>query len=536
MKNKFLIIGGIMAGIIVTCGTIYRYEGTKKSIASFTKKQDEITYTQSDKNNKQLTIEEKIQDFNYVYNLLKENYPYFGVNKRKTGFDWLANKENFEKEIKETKDDVEFYNKMIEIFTTIQNGHTNIIYPDRLDYFQKSSKKMPEWNRILNGEKVNEKAEYWKMVINRIAENIIPINFDYIEGKYVVSNPYNTLGIKEGSILTKVNSIDVNSYVKSLINKNTLVYDYERKQLKLNKLYFIDNKEFEINLTLITPEGKVEDKKVKSITYSNTNSNTNGRSKSDNFITRILSENKIAYLKVQSMDKEDNHKIFDFYREIKNFPYLIIDIRGNGGGKDLCWKNYIVKPLIKGELVINNFLLFKEGTYIKNFIAENSELEQIKSIKTLPYNKNYPKEISEGYKEYIELNETLCSENYSGFKGKIYLLVDDYVFSSAESFAAFAKANKFAELIGTTTGGDGIGFDPMVASMPNSGLVFRFTGHMALNPDGTANEETHTEPDMYCELKYDDFIKMLEYKKDDKNDKIICPYDTVLNKAIELCK
>ena len=43
----------------------------------------------------QLTKQQKVNDFLYAYNILKDNYPFFGVCKRTNGFDWLSRKNEF---------------------------------------------------------------------------------------------------------------------------------------------------------------------------------------------------------------------------------------------------------------------------------------------------------------------------------------------------------------------------------------------------------------------------------------------------------
>lgn len=43
-------------------------------------------------------------------------------------------------------------------------------------------------------------------------------------------------------------------------------------------------------------------------------------------------------------------------------------------------------------------------------------------------------------------------------KGKLWMLVNENVYSSSEYAAMFTKATGFATLVGRTTGGDGIGF------------------------------------------------------------------------------
>ncbi|MDR1091847.1 MAG: hypothetical protein LBL79_12305 [Prevotella sp.] len=44
---------------------------------------------------KQLTASQKAKDFEYLYETLKDNYPYFGVGKRANGIDWLSKKDEY---------------------------------------------------------------------------------------------------------------------------------------------------------------------------------------------------------------------------------------------------------------------------------------------------------------------------------------------------------------------------------------------------------------------------------------------------------
>jgi flagellar basal body-associated protein FliL len=61
---------------------------------------------------KELTEEEKIEDFRYMYDIMKENYPHFYSIEKMYGYDWLGHKEEFEKEIRETKDNMEFFHTL----------------------------------------------------------------------------------------------------------------------------------------------------------------------------------------------------------------------------------------------------------------------------------------------------------------------------------------------------------------------------------------------------------------------------------------
>ncbi len=69
---------------------------------------EEITITAEDASvygivETNMSIEEKLEDFEYMYTLLEENYPFFEVNKRLHNVDWLKNKKKYENIIKNTK-------------------------------------------------------------------------------------------------------------------------------------------------------------------------------------------------------------------------------------------------------------------------------------------------------------------------------------------------------------------------------------------------------------------------------------------------
>lgn len=73
-----------------------------------------------------LSTEEKIKDFEFLFEHLKSVYPFFQVNKRLNGIDWLANREKYLKKIKNTEDDLCFFLCIKEILNDLHNGHTNI--------------------------------------------------------------------------------------------------------------------------------------------------------------------------------------------------------------------------------------------------------------------------------------------------------------------------------------------------------------------------------------------------------------------------
>ena len=63
------------------------------------------------------------------------------------------------------------------------------------------------------------------------------------------------------------------------------------------------------------------------------------------------------------------------------------------------------------------------------------------------------------------------------------------MYSSSEYAAMFTKHHRFATLVGQTTGGDGIGSEPLPIVLKNSGLIVRYSPVYELPPDGAGSEE-----------------------------------------------
>lgn len=86
---------------------------------------------------KPLTKKEMIEDFNYLFNELKENYPFFDVLKRKKNVDFLGNYNKYLQRIEKAKNDQEFIEKMTEIIGELDNSHAKIADKNYVDYILK---------------------------------------------------------------------------------------------------------------------------------------------------------------------------------------------------------------------------------------------------------------------------------------------------------------------------------------------------------------------------------------------------------------
>lgn len=376
-----------------------------------------------------LSKEDYIEDFNFAYNTLKEHYPFFEVNKKLYGIDWLANKEKYEAYIAESKNDADFFSRMNYVLAELHNWHTHLMPTELgIDYYI-SYKYYPIF--------------WWRHDIAKMYEK------DNVRRRYNINN----------------------ETVKRYVNANM------KRDDEVNKTY------------------------------------------SKNLMTENIIKDKLAYIRIKSLIggqyiNQDKDIIINYLNEIKDYPFLIIDIRGNGGGDSGYWQNFLLPKIVDKKYETKNYLFIKLGKlYEKIFRQERFDND----VKTFLDNSSFSddvKKILSNFDGYTTWNMSVePSEDSIHFKGKIYLLVDNGVYSSAEMLASFCKETKLATLVGSRTAGDGIGFDPMQVDLPNTAFVMRFSNVMGVTESGSINELDQTVPDIIVHESEEDKTGYLENQK-----------------------
>lgn len=225
----------------------------------------------------------------------------------------------------------------------------------------------------------------------------------------------------------------------------------------------------------------------------------------ENLHTLLLPEEGIAYLKVDSFlaDYDPDYQkeaqaIRDFYNAAGGCRDLILDLTDNSGGSERYWQNLLAAPLADRPLSCTNYALLASSENNRPYIDNVFAPEDLHPIAELP---DLPKLERQGLEAATHFVESTLrvepAEERAAFHGRVWLLVGPSVYSASESFAVFCRATGFAELVGSRTGGDGIGaLDPIMMRLPNSGILIQFTMLYGLNPDGSSSEEAGTAPDI----------------------------------------
>ncbi|SCX87875.1 S41 family peptidase [Alkaliphilus peptidifermentans] len=387
-----------------------------------------------------LSMEEKLEDFEYLYKVIKENYPFLGVNKRMNGVDWVANYQRYKQKVLATNTDFEFHNVLEEILRDLNNGHTHILDQSFVIFCRDI------YYHVLNDE--HYKNSWYKIIFDSLNDGVALKRYGLETLSLKEFNNENT----EEVISEPIENAEVGDIIEGMVG-----YIYIPKM-------------------------------------------------------------------IQNHQREKDEKLISNYlKEVKDYQALVIDIRGNSGGNNQYWSDFMLPLIIDKEYSFETYTFYREGEISSKLVDNWVGHEEIHLQKVEDLDKNkfsmLPPEVYDSFNNYYcYVYNVKPNEESIRFHGNIYLLIDRWVYSASEAFAVFAKGVDFATLIGERTGGDGIGHDPWIEMLPNSGYLVRFPVDLSTTSDGTVNEEHKTTPHYEVEFskkhesfKYDQCIqKVLE--------------------------
>ena len=205
-------------------------------------------------------------------------------------------------------------------------------------------------------------------------------------------------------------------------------------------------------------------------------------------------------MKIDSFPAEyeaDRAILSDFYRQCGDCTDLIFDLTDNSGGSEAYWEELLVAPHIDEPLSSEHLALVRHSRNNAPYLDQVFPAEcllPLNQLPSLPHLEPGDLDLATHFVRVCHRVEP--ADQPSPFRGRIWVLVDESVYSASESFALFCQQTGFATLVGSATSGDGIGTDPVFLQLPNSGILVQYTPVFGLNPDGSSNEELGTLPDL----------------------------------------
>ncbi len=502
-----------------------------------------------------LSTEQKLEDFDYLCNVLEEGMPSMQIIENEYKIDYASQKEHYRNLIAGSSTDYEFYCIVNSYINLFPSAHTQLYYPDYNIYTNRAVHHMPN---VMAARGIEQYTDYWNTLLNDKAvffeyEDYCSAQYMESTGKYYINDG------NGGAEVISIDGIPVDEYVITEPLCNELKYDAINCKLMRDFILFTSDKtEYGTKVTIKVKcaNGDIGELELfaglcNDFTVFNS-INKNAEISNDTLLEIPAyefvnnEENHLTYINISKLNNENADKIRTAL-ENRKYDTVILDLRNNSGGMQKQFFNSVYTPLVK-EDVTASFPYYVPRTSVNNkryfyaYFALGLFHDYVYRDLIYTDKTNLP-EMNGEYVEYS--NQYDLTGNYNK-NAKIYVLVSSDTASAADKLASVLKAYAGAIVVGNAANGEGLGCSSVADTLPNSKLVFEYYPAVAYNLDGTSNTLHGTTPDYYVysknsvqkqtlndiynsgenpytyenRLKWDNvLIKTLELIKEDENDK-----------------
>lgn len=517
-KRKIVMVFLVLIFVFLILSLFYMARYTIKSIFNSIFPPTEVATVN-------LTEDEKIEDFEYLYNTIINSMPSIDNYEEAYGFRFRDRKEYYENLIRNTENDFEYYAVMDAIIQDVPSFHTDLLYPDSYN-----AVNCYNADRISSDRGVIAHSEYWcGMLENEKNENDCDFySFLYNDGYYYFSTiesiaDENILNCK----LLTVNGVSVDEYIISRPFVYNLYYDGKNDKPCRTRVVFNSSQGQECKLTLLSESGDIieytlfTDIYLERIFLEKTTDIYKSDSSPSDFI--LLEDADVSYVKIDNMNARNGQKVKNMLENLSN-ENVILDLRENFGGHNQFAADYIYPYLFEDKITE------KHSFYVPKSEANKCITENIFDIMMVQPNNTE----SNPFNGDIDMYICVKTNNYVGkIKGNknVVILSSHHTGSAADTFIHDMRKNNLAYVIGNNTGGEGLNYSFVESKLPNSNLAFIYTPGGSYTFEGYDNSVYGTKPDYYIETT-ESFINYLN-SNPSATFEMLCENDETLQYAYE---
>lgn len=369
-------------------------------------------------------------DFTIFIKLLKNSYPSLYRYNSQSKMDAIL--DSTYNSIQPNTTDFEFYRLLKKTLSTIKDGHLYCSLPPALQKYRE------------------EKARFF------------PLKLYFTDHHTYLTKPINN-EIPIGSAILSINNQPIQAIRKDVMQYIVSDGDIQTKKQKiLNDFFYFYYYLSQGEQPLYTIKTKTPDGAIKEIKIAGKPEKELAENEKENepvkHLQLTIKANNTAILTIKSFEKSQlettGENLPGFLKKSfaalhqKGIQKLIIDLRGNGGGRDTYG------PLLYSYLTQQPFQYYKSLTTA----TANLPYEQFKS--SLSSYNNLNKEMLLKTSPHIYQLKNAAHPNLqytapqpNNYKGKLWLLTDGLSFSTTAEFCAIVSSNNRGKFIGEETGG-----------------------------------------------------------------------------------
>lgn len=451
-----------------------------------------------------LSYAQMLEDHDSLVSYIRQTSPIIYYNKEVRGIDFEKQAKHLRSQINKKTTTDEFLQIIQKTINVAQDGHTSRLGKSSLDNLIKYWIPSGSVKNIDSSATKNsyQYADYFK----NANYSKLDLNLIYTSGEYYNLLPfkYKEISYPASMKLISCNGIEIHRYVAGLTElvsplrwdrTNNRTYEetfYAHPENYRNgvlKLVFLDkgNNKYHLDIAKKDSLSILQEKNWK---YGYNNNN-------DTLITHYFKEKGIFYAKVPMMKEELGDSVKQKLEAIilKNkVNSIVIDIRGNGGGSDNTYSRFL-KSVVQDTLKLNIVVGRNFSPYNQEYFKINRDSVERRQSHTFKVDNPTLKGI-EMYYIKQSYSFVVPEKVKLPFTGKIYILQDRYIYSSASNLSSLANNSEQLISIGQTPDlFGGLQTNPIVMMLPYSKLIFRVEPQIDLTNIKTVSDifQNHVE-------------------------------------------
>ncbi|WP_299364086.1 S41 family peptidase [Winogradskyella sp.] len=468
-----------------------------------------------------LTKRQMLEDFDETIEYINAFAVHKDLNAVRLGIDYDNEYLNLRNQITEETTICEFKSIINKSLRLVQDMHCSFM---PYSYLKKWGKYQKKFNF-----KDDQSFEHIKDLEDKCGETLgsllIPIIYENNHYKVYADFTYKDLRIKKGAKIIAYNDGKIEDFISQDYSRVWPVYINNSLNQQYNKwFYHYGDDDFSLTIedksSIRTIGFSLKDtvslkvKPLREVYY--------GSQKKEQAI--YFKHSKTLYIGMPFMDKKQGQSIIkkiDSLNEAHgDFEKVIVDIRGNSGGTDVCWRS-VLSHLISDKISLHIDLKYKHNPKVLSHY-NNGKAVKAERISLLD-NQIY---WTESFKEFT----LLPSEKSIRHKGKIYVLQDSFIYSSAGNFSNFCLHSDQLVSVGATTDlVGGLQTDPLFFKLKHSSLIFRIEPMLDFSGVESVQDFSHNKVEVEMPMTIEDYHLRTTYPGDLYSKAFLINHDRLVN-------
>jgi hypothetical protein len=431
-----------------------------------------------------LTYSQMLADHDSLVSYIKQVSPIIYFNKQVRGIDFNNHAKKLRKQIT-PKTTLQVYLRIVlRTINSAQDNHTSFMSPYLLDIAKKYWLAPTGNIKGIDTLDMAHQYKYWNYLLSSSTGSKLKLNLVYTDGEYhnLLPFAYNGKKYPYGLKLLKCNNVSVHKIInhKEMEQLLQLLWDRKNKRVynesfyTLGKLYKKDtlrltfsdrdNNNYQLNIA-----------KKDTVSFLEKKNNNFGFNSSNNVVTHYFENEQIFYAKLPQMEPELADTLVKRFKAIidkHSIKSVVLDVRGNGGGSDKTYQNFLSK-LLKDTVTVNIKTGQVFSPYNCKYFETNSDT--INKSKNSSFTDNGPK-LKNVKMIYTteKFNYVIPDKEPFTFDGNIYILQDRFIYSSTSNLSSLAfKTNRLISIGETPNMLGGIQTSVSLLYTPYSKIFFR---------------------------------------------------------------